>query len=111
MSAKPAPFVRLDIPLDQQGVDIDDADDESNMSSRSPSRQAPRAQRRARVRTHYVPAAKGSEGTVLSADIATNKVTVEGVNVSPKKTRDPRTGKVTATMIAKPIDASNVKKI
>lgn len=55
--------------------------------------------------------AKGSEGVVLSADIVTNKVTVEGVNVSPKKTRDPRTGKVTATMIAKPIDASNVKKI
>ncbi len=55
--------------------------------------------------------AKGSEGVVLSADTATNKVTVEGVNVSPKKTKDPRTGKVTATMIAKPIDASNVKKI
>ena len=55
--------------------------------------------------------AKGSEGVVLSADKVTNKVTVEGVNVSPKKTKDPRTGKVTSAMIAKPIDASNVKKI
>ncbi len=54
---------------------------------------------------------KGVEGGIISYDALTSRVTVEGVNVLPKKNKDPRTGKVEVVMTARAIHASNVKKM
>ncbi len=54
---------------------------------------------------------KGQEGVVSTLLREENRVIIDGINVSPKKKKDPRTGKVSLTMVARPIDASNVKKI
>lgn len=54
---------------------------------------------------------KGVEASIISFDATANRVTVEGVNVLPKKNKDPRTGKVEIVMTPRAIHASNVKKI
>lgn len=54
---------------------------------------------------------KGQEGIVMTLLREENRVVIDGINVSPKKKKDPRTGKVSLNMVARPIDASNVKKI
>ena len=54
---------------------------------------------------------KGQEGVVMTLLREENRVVIDGINVSPKKKKDPRTGKVNIMMMARPIDASNVKKV
>ena len=54
---------------------------------------------------------KGQEGLVSMLLRDDNRVIIDGINVSPKKKKDPRTGKVSVVMTARSIDASNVKKI
>lgn len=54
---------------------------------------------------------RGQEGIVKTTDAIANTVIVEGVNMAPKRKRDPRTGKGTIVTIEKPMNASNVKKI